>query len=92
MTGVCLVCGADLSTTAEQICIACETNGLGICIECFSFNEVSSYCCVCMMNLQTEDLDDSLESDLYSISKGVYMDPCQKEYFQEADDEIFMDI
>lgn len=92
MNGVCLICGADLKISAEQICIACEINGLGICIECFSFNEDHSYCSTCMMNLQTEDLEGSLESDLYSISKRVYMDQWQKEYFQEADDEIFMDI
>ncbi len=62
MYGTCSVCGVDFSLCPEQLCAACELNGVGICIKCASLGSGSLYCRVCAANILDADEEVGYES------------------------------
>jgi hypothetical protein len=59
----CSICGASFSEVPEEICIFCDSAGLGICVECAGYGGSGRYCVVCTGNIKQEELAGCLDKD-----------------------------
>lgn len=62
MYGTCRICGVDFSFCPEQFCIACEINGVGMCMKCAALEAGPLYCRECMANIPDEDVESEYET------------------------------
>ena len=81
----CSICGVSFNDVPEEICIFCDSAGLGICVDCAGYGSSSRYCVVCADNIKHEEMAGGIskDSDYYEVDYSADED--------EDDDKLFDD-
>ncbi|MCE1247522.1 MAG: hypothetical protein LWY06_12835 [Firmicutes bacterium] len=74
----CSICGVSFNEVPEEICIFCDSAGLGICVDCAGYGGSNRYCVVCAGNIRHEELASGIDKD-----PGGF----ESEYSSDEDDD-----